>query len=114
MFIIQKQFGDDLTVFGSKNQITIKRVTFDGSSLFLWIMLQQTPVITNEKAEIKCESYVWLSGSVRERQGASKRVRFLIFPSPQKFFDELKLPFFYVSNLSNFRPNFRCPKNERF
>jgi hypothetical protein len=31
---------------------------------------------------------------VRERQGASKRVRFLIVPSPQKFFDELKLPFF--------------------
>jgi hypothetical protein len=33
-----------------------------------------------QKGEIKCESYAWLSGSVRERQGASKRVRFLIFP----------------------------------
>jgi hypothetical protein len=36
VFIIQKQFGDDLTVFGSKNQITIKRGTFDGSPLFLF------------------------------------------------------------------------------
>jgi hypothetical protein len=36
VFIIQKQFGDDLTVFGLENQISIKRVTFHGSSLFLF------------------------------------------------------------------------------
>jgi hypothetical protein len=35
--IIQKQFGDDLTVFGLENQISKSELTFEGDdSLFLF------------------------------------------------------------------------------
>jgi hypothetical protein len=58
-----------------------ERVFLGRGRAFSMRILQQTPAITNKKTELKGDNHAWLSGSVRERQGASKRVHFLISPS---------------------------------
>jgi hypothetical protein len=55
-----------------------ERVFLGRGRAFSMRILQQTPAITNKKTELKGDNHAWLSGSVRERQGASKRVHFLI------------------------------------
>jgi hypothetical protein len=80
------------------------RFSFQGQRAFPLRILQQTPVITNKKTELKGENHVGSQRDTYDTTGSAKTCPFSNFPFPEDTFDTLGAPRKY--QLSYFFPCF--------